>query len=139
GRRMCSSRAHTTGSSAPNRSTSDPNLESRSRSPSANLRSVTISEVRLPHARLFVVVGAVAFAIALLLLTRSYTFYFDEWAFILSAPDWTITTYLQPHTGHPTMLTRLIYTTLLATVGLRSYLPYMAVLLALHATSVVLL
>jgi hypothetical protein len=85
------------------------------------------------------VVGAAAFAIALLLLTRSYTFYFDEWAFIFSAPDWTITTYLQPHNGHPTMLTRLIYSALLATVGLRSYLPYMAVLLALHATSVILL
>jgi hypothetical protein len=37
------------------------------------------------------------------------------------------------------MLTRLIYAALLATVGLRTYLPYMAVLLALHATSVVLL
>lgn len=100
---------------------------------------MTVSEVRLPHARLVVVVVAAAFATAVLLLTRSYTFYFDEWAFIFSAPDWTLTTYLQPHNGHPTMLTRLIYAALLATVGLRSYLPYMAVLLALHATSVVLL
>jgi hypothetical protein len=86
-----------------------------------------------------VVVAAVAFAVALPLLTRGYTFYFDEWAFILTAPDWTATTYLQPHNGHPAMLTHLIYGALLATVGLRSYLPYMAVLLALHATSVILL
>lgn len=84
-------------------------------------------------------VGAVTFVVALLLLTRSYTFYFDEWAFIFAAPDWTLTNYLQPHNGHPTMLTRLIYSALLATVGLRSYLPYMAALLTLHATSVVLL
>ena len=93
----------------------------------------------MPRARLFVVLAAAAVAIALLLLTRSYTFYFDEWAFILTAPDWTATTYLQPHNGHPAMLTHLIYALLLATVGLRSYLPYMAVLLALHAASAVLL
>jgi hypothetical protein len=37
------------------------------------------------------------------------------------------------------MLPRLIYTALLSTVGLRSYLPYMVVLLTLHATSGVLL
>jgi hypothetical protein len=79
------------------------------------------------------------FAAAVLWLTRGYTFYFDEWTFILSAPDWTAATYLKPHNGHPAMLTRLIYTVLLTTFGLRSYLPYMAALLALHATSVVLL
>ena len=100
---------------------------------------MTVSEVRVPHARLLVILAALALASAILVLTRGYTFYFDEWGFILSAPDWTAITYLQPHNGHPAMLTRLIYTTLLATVGLRSYLPYMAVLLALHATSAVLL
>ncbi len=100
---------------------------------------MTLSEVRVPHARLLVVLASVAVSAAILILTRGYTFYFDEWGYILSAPDWNAATYLQPHNGHPAMLTRLIYTTLLATVGLRSYLPYMAVLLALHATSVVLL
>ena len=84
-------------------------------------------------------VGALAVAAAILLLTRGYTFYFDEWGFILGAPDWTLPTYFEPYNGHPAMLTRLLYTTLLGTVGLRSYLPYMAVLLALHATSAVLL
>jgi len=100
---------------------------------------VTLSEVRVPHARLFVVIAAVLVSGTILLLTRGYTFYFDEWTFILSAPDWTLATYFQPYNGHPAMLTRLIYTALLATVGLRSYLPYMAVLLALHATSSALL
>ena len=75
----------------------------------------------------------------MLWLTRGYTFYFDEWTFILSAPDWTAASYLQPHNGHPSMLLRLTYAALLSTVGLRTYVPYMAVLLALHATSVVLL
>ncbi|MEA2643702.1 MAG: hypothetical protein QOG08_728, partial [Chloroflexota bacterium] len=93
----------------------------------------------MPHARLFVVIAAVVVSGTILVLTRSYTFYFDEWGFILGSPDWTLPTYFQPYNGHPAMLTRLVYTVLLATVGLRSYLPYMAVLLALHATSVVLL
>ena len=100
---------------------------------------MTVAQVRVPHARLFVIVAALVVSGAILVLTRGFTFYFDEWAFILTAPDWTFTTYLQPHNGHPAMLTRLIYTALLAAVGLRSYLPYMAVLLALHATSAVLL
>jgi hypothetical protein len=100
---------------------------------------VTISEVRVPQARLLVAAAAVAFAIAMVWLTRGYTFYFDEWTFILTAPDWTLATLLRPHNEHPVMLTRSIYAVLLATVGLRSYLPYMAVLLALHAASVVLL
>jgi hypothetical protein len=37
------------------------------------------------------------------------------------------------------MLTRLIYAALLGTVGMHSYIPYMAVLLVLHASSVLLL
>ena len=100
---------------------------------------MTVSQVRLPHARLVVVVAAGAFAIAILWLTRGYTFYFDEWTFILTAPDWTLATLLKPHNEHPVMLTRAIYAALLATVGLRSYLPYMGVVLALHVASVVLL
>jgi hypothetical protein len=100
---------------------------------------VKVSEVRVPHARLFVVIAAAVVAGTILLLTRGYTFYFDEWGFILGSPDWTLPTYLQPYNGHPAMLTRIIYMALLATIGLRSYLPYMAVLLALHATSAVLL
>lgn len=100
---------------------------------------MTVAEVRLPHARLIVVLAAIAFSAALLWLTRGYTFYFDEWTFILSAPDWSWSTLLKPHNEHPVMLTRAIYAALLATVGLRSYLPYMAVLLALHLASVTLL
>jgi hypothetical protein len=83
--------------------------------------------------------AALFFSAAILWLTRGYTFYFDEWEFIISSPDWTWATLLQPHNEHPVMITRAIYAALLATVGLRSYLPYMAVVLALHAASVVLL
>jgi hypothetical protein len=100
---------------------------------------VTTSEVRIPHARLLVALVALATAAAILWLARGYTFYFDEWTFILGAPDWNAASYLQPHNAHPTMLPRLIYAALLATLGLRSYLPYMAILLALHVATVLLL
>lgn len=100
---------------------------------------MTISSIRIRHARLIVVPMAVVVAAAILLLSRAYTFYFDEWTFILTAPDWTWITYLQPHNEHPVMLPRLIYAALLSTVGMRSYVPYMAVLLSLHAASAVLL
>jgi hypothetical protein len=100
---------------------------------------MSISSVVIRHARLIVVAMALVAAIAIIALAHSYTFYFDEWTFILSAPDSTWSTYLQAHNEHLVMLPRLIYAALLSTVGLRSYLPYMAALLALHATSAVLL
>jgi len=100
---------------------------------------VTIVSVRVPHARLIAVAIAVAAAAGILWLSRAYTFYFDEWDFILSAPGWTWISYLQPHNEHPSMVFKLIYSALLNTVGLHSYWPYMAVLMALHGASAVLL
>lgn len=98
-----------------------------------------MSSVRIPRARLVVVALAVVAAAAILWLSRGYTFYFDEWDFIQGAPDWSWTSYLQPHNEHPSILFKLIYAGLLNTVGMSSYAPYMAVLLALHAINVVLL
>ena len=98
-----------------------------------------ISEVRLPHARLIVVVAAVIGSAVILWLARTFTFYFDEWTFITTAPDWNAASLLEPHNVHPAMLPRLIYAVMLTTVGLRTYLPYMAILLALHTANVVLL
>jgi hypothetical protein len=100
---------------------------------------VIAGQVRLRHARLIAVVAAAVVALALLYFTRGFLFYFDEWDFILAAPAWTPGSILEPHNEHPAMLLRLIYALLLNTAGLRSYLPYMAVLLALHASSAVLL
>jgi hypothetical protein len=100
---------------------------------------MTVSAVRIPRARLIVVALAVVVAAAILWLSRGYTFYFDEWDFIQGAPAWSWTSYLQPHNEHPSILFKLIYAALLNTVGMRSYMPYMAVLLALHAVNAVLL
>jgi hypothetical protein len=100
---------------------------------------MSASQVRIPHARVIVSAAAIVVAVVILWLSRSYTFYFDEWSYILAAPDWTWISYLEPHNVHPAMLHRLVYAILLATVGLHSYVPYMAVLLAFHAANVVLL
>jgi hypothetical protein len=100
---------------------------------------MTAAGVRVPHARLIVILATLVVCSALLWLTRTFTFYFDEWTFITTAPDWTVATYFQPHNEHPSILFQLVYAALLHTVGLRSYLPYMALLLIAHGANVVLL
>src|SRR5438093_10276457 len=94
---------------------------------------------RGPHPRWSSTLAALIVCAALLYLTRTYTFYFDEWTFITSAPDWTLRSYFEPHNEHPVMLLRLVYSLLLETAGLRTYLPYMAALLLAHAANVLLL
>ena len=93
----------------------------------------------MPRALAMVVAAALMVCAVILWLTRTYTFYFDEWTFISTAPDWTLATYFRPHNEHPAILFRLVYSALLDTVGLRSYLPYMAALVVAHAANVVLL
>ncbi|OLB90167.1 MAG: hypothetical protein AUI15_25205 [Actinobacteria bacterium 13_2_20CM_2_66_6] len=95
--------------------------------------------VRIRHARIIVAAGAAIAALAILLLSRNFNFYFDEWDFIVAAPDWTWLSFLQPHNEHPVVIPKLIYAALLNTFGLHAYWPYMAVLLALHATNAFLL
>ena len=98
-----------------------------------------VGEVSLPHSRAIVVAAAIAVCAAILWMARTYTFYFDEWTFIIGSPGWTFASYLQPHNEHPSMLLQAVYSVLLHTVGLRTYLPYLVVLLLLHATNAVLL
>lgn len=98
-----------------------------------------VGEKRVPHARTFVVAGGLLACAALFFLSRTYTWYFDEWTFIQTAPDWGLYHYLHPHNEHPSMSFRLIYSALLHSVGLRTYLPYDAILLTAHFANVVLL
>jgi hypothetical protein len=100
---------------------------------------MTAGGVRVPRARTLVVLATVATCSALLWLSRMYSFYFDEWTYITAAPDWSLTSFLQPHNEHPAILPQLLYAALLHTVGLRSYVPYMGLLLVAHAANVVLL
>ena len=100
---------------------------------------MTAADVRVPRARVIVAGAAVLGAAVILWLTRGYTFYFDEWTFIVSMPAWTAATYFTPHNEHPAILLRLLYSALMHTVGLRAYWPYMTVLVAAHAANVVML
>lgn len=100
---------------------------------------MTADAARLPYARALVAAFAIVTCGVILVLTRGFNFYFDEWDFILAAPHWSAVSFLQPHNEHPAMIPKLVYAVLLNTAGLRSYLPYMAVMLAVHATNVVLL
>ena len=100
---------------------------------------MTAAGVRVPYARWIVIAGALVVCTTFLWFTRTFTFYFDEWSFILTAPDWSLATYFEPHNEHPSMLLRVVYAFLLNTVGLRSYVPYMALLYIAHFANVVLL
>ena len=100
---------------------------------------LTAGDVRVPYARWIVAVIALIVCGVLLFLTRNFTFYFDEWTFITTAAGWTFTSYFQPHNEHPSMLLKLLYAALLDTVGLRTYVPYMAALLVAHLANVLLL
>ena len=100
---------------------------------------MTAGDKRVPHARAIVVAAGLLACGALLFLARDGTFYFDEWTFILTAPSWSFATYFQPHNEHPAVLFRTVYSLLLHTVGLRSYLPYLGLLVAAHLANVVLL
>jgi hypothetical protein len=100
---------------------------------------MTAAAVRIPHARAIAIGVTTVVCLAILWLSRNFNFYFDEWDFILAAPTWTPVSLLEPHNEHPVILLRAVYALLLNTVGLRSYLPYMAVLVALHLANVVLM
>ena len=99
---------------------------------------MTIGGARVRWARLYVIAAAAVAGVGILALSRGFNFYFDEWDFILAAPDGGWVSFLQPHNEHPAMIPRLIYWALLNTAGLRTYTPYIAVLVLLHAINVLL-
>jgi hypothetical protein len=99
---------------------------------------MTAADIRIPRARLIVAAAGLTGVAAILFLSRTYLFYFDEWTLITTAPSWTVATWFEPHNEHPVMLLRLVYWLLLNTFGLRTYIPYMAVLGVLHLANVLL-
>ena len=68
----------------------------------------------------------------LVYLSRYSTFIGDEWTFIVHRRGWSLDALMYPHNEHWTFTLALVYKTLFATVGLRSYLPYLLVLWATH-------
>lgn len=70
-------------------------------------------------------------AVVLEIQTRGTTFWADEWNWILTRRGGGIDTFLNPHNEHLSLVPVTIYKILFATVGLRHYWPYRAVLITL--------
>jgi hypothetical protein len=91
---------------------------------------VTVSLER--HAVAVFVLAASASSLLILGLGLGLTFFSDEWAFIERRALGDPSTWLAPHNEHWSTIPIIAYRGLVETVGLRSYVPYLAVLLALH-------
>jgi hypothetical protein len=74
-----------------------------------------------------------AAAAVLLVANRNQWFFADEWAFITDrGPGFADLDLFRPHNDHWSTIPVLVYWGLLSTVGLTSYLPYVAVVVVLH-------
>jgi len=99
----------------------------------------TWGRVGIPHAtKLALALCVLAFA-AILFKARRLDFFYDEWSFLTSAAHWHLRDYFVPHNEHWSTIPMLIYKVLLTVNGTHSYLPFMAVLLLLHASAAFLL
>jgi hypothetical protein len=78
---------------------------------------------------------AVACSMFVLWLGRGLTFFSDEWAFIERRSLLDPATWWAPHNEHWSTIPILVYGALLQIVGLRTYLPYLAALYALHVVA----
>jgi len=81
-------------------------------------------------------IAAAAAAVVILALGAGLTFFSDEWAFIESRALGDLSTWFSPHNEHWATLPILVYRALVETVGIGSYMPYLAVLVLLHLTVV---
>lgn len=70
--------------------------------------------------------------IGLMYAGRHLTFFYDEWAFILTRRGGSVNTYLDPHNGHLVLFPVIVYKLLFGLVGLRHYWPYRLIEVALH-------
>ena len=94
---------------------------------------------RPPDPALLLLAAAAGSAALLLAWGSRLTFLIDEWEFLLYRPGFTAHSILGPHGEHISIAPVLIYKALLATVGMSSSLPYLAVSVALFlATSILL-
>src|SRR5436309_15376569 len=75
--------------------------------------------------------SAMAFGV-LLFLGRRMTFRADEWTVAANPPGGSIASWLEPHNEHWSTVLYLVYEPIFQVFGLRTYLPYLAVLLLIH-------
>ncbi len=96
-----------------------------------------LPEARTPAGRgwEFALAGAMVAAAALILYVgRGTGFWFDEWNWVFARRGWNADALLAPHNEHLSLLPVLVFKLGFVTVGLKSYLPYRLVALALHLT-----
>ena len=84
------------------------------------------------------VIAGIAVA-TVLLWTRNLNFYLDEYAFVLTSQDWTFSSYWHPNLEHWITLSALVYRGELAVFGMRTHLPFIALLALLNAGVALLL
>jgi ubiquinone/menaquinone biosynthesis C-methylase UbiE len=89
-------------------------------------------EARVPGARWLLAILGAAAAGLILALTRDYTFYRDDWLFLLTRRDWTADAFLEPHHEAWSTLPVLLYKLLFATAGAEAYWPYMLLVVVAH-------
>ena len=78
-------------------------------------------------------------AVVLVHETRGTVFDADEWTWILHRRQGGVSTFLDPHNGHLSLVPVAIYKLLFATAGIRHYWPYRAVVITAHLGCVTLL
>ena len=92
-------------------------------------RSVGARPDRHDYAFALAAIGTFALLLA---LGAGMTFFSDEWAFIITRSLGDPVSWLPPHNEHWSTVPVVLYRLLVETVGLRTYVPYLAVLAALH-------
>ena len=92
---------------------------------------ITTARGRPDAADAIAAAGALLAAITIVLLGRGLTFFADEWAVIGDRPL-GLDTFVRPFNEHWLGVTTFVHRALVETVGLGSYLPYLAPLAALH-------
>jgi hypothetical protein len=86
---------------------------------------------RLGPAVAFIAI-ALAAAATLLVLASDLTFHSDEWTLIAHPPGPGLSPWFEPHNEHWVTVLYVAYYSIFRVVGLSSYMPYLAVLIALH-------
>jgi hypothetical protein len=110
-----------------------------SRNRSAHVPSTVVGTAHVPWIRIqLVALSATAFVLVLQ-LTSYKTFYYDEWTFISMRRLWDLELLFEPQNQYLSTIPILVWKLLFSTVGLASYVPYEATLLATHLAAVALL
>lgn len=97
------------------------------------------ADLEVPRAEWLAAIMATGAVLVLLYLGRHLSFLYDEWTFAFIRRGSGAQVFFGPHNEHWSTLPVLIYRSLFAWVGLRSYLPYLLVLELLHAACALLL